>query len=582
MYQSLLVLSLICFSSANFVKLRSNAGMFYDTMAGVPRSDEEFWLRLDINQGLSWTLDSSYYSCNGSNVSSSLCFNSARNVYDASNSPTADFVDVYANTTVNNTDEASAERVNLTNNLFADGVYMEDNFYVTLNNRARMTATDLKFLNAHNSSAAVGSLALGSYTSQDVPTFLQRLQSGGLIESNSFSLALNEIDSSYGELYLGTINSTKYVEPLVEFDFIPVSDPNGVFGFDWEDTFPTVPISGLSMSSNDKQRTVFFPNDWNNTVLTGTYPLPMMLDSRNIFIHLPFSSIIHIAVQLNALYLDTLQKWAVNCSVGQLDATLNFHMGNLTVHAPIKELIYPAYQGDKRLSFANGEDVCILAMAPDVYIGYPLLGTPFLRNAVVAVNHDSKKVAVANLNRDSIPPSSNVSVSESMGVYVPPPVSTSRTSERPSTLDESSTANFDKREESDVSSSSVTNSNSRNSSTITSSGTQTEQTSGIATIETDSIPGALGNNLTDYSTLTLTIYTNSEVDELNPNIATASISNGSIYSEPYPFSGTAVAESFSASPSQAEGSNSSSSGSSLVLCFFTSLASLLTVSCLLL
>jgi len=201
---------------------------------------------------------------------------------------------------------------------------------------------------------------------------------------------------------------------------------------------------------------------------------------------------------------------------------------------------------------------------------------------VVAVNHDSKKVAVANLNRDSIPPASNVSVSESMGVYVPPPVSTSRTSERPSTLDETSTANFDKREESAISSSSVTNSSSRNSSTITSSGTQTEQTSGIATIETDSIPGALGNNLTDYSTLTLTIYTNSEVDELNPNIATAFISNGSIYSEPYPFSGTAVAESFSASPSQAEGSNSSSSGSSLVLCFFTSLASLLTVSCLLL
>ncbi|GME85218.1 unnamed protein product [Ambrosiozyma monospora] len=265
--------------------------------------------------------------------------------------------------------------------------------------------TDFLFIGANGSNVPIGSLGIGTPINGGT-NLISRFVEGNYISSNSYSLRLTRNDGD-ALLVLGGINKNHYTGNLTMFDFIPVYDPtykfvsesaNGI-----SNAFPVLPITRFGVTSNQSGASVLFNNEYSDTTThTGTYPKPAVLDSRTYFNYIPYSTLIEIAIELNAYYVDSYGSWLVDCTIAE-SGTIDMYFGDLEINIPISELLMPATDDNgTQLTFENGNGACILRCLPDYNLGYSLLGTPFLNNVFLAVDHEGRQLAIANLNRTDI------------------------------------------------------------------------------------------------------------------------------------------------------------------------------------
>lgn len=268
------------------------------------------------------------------------------------------------------------------NYIYIEGRALQDDFHFL---NQSLSVPHMNFILANYSNVLAGGLglALGGMANN----FLQSLVDNQEINSTSYSLYLGRMDSPSMELHLGGIDTSKIKGDFVEFDFIPYIDESGASVND----VPIVPLTGVSVTSGGTGLSAEL-GSFDNAV-------PALLDSRTYFSYLPYDVVIDLALQMNAFYSSTLQRWLVDCSIGYLAATVDFKFGNLTVHIPLSELIYLLYDDDNNLlTFqSSGASLCFISVLPQEYEGLVLLGTPFLRNIYLAVDLESRKLAMSEL-----------------------------------------------------------------------------------------------------------------------------------------------------------------------------------------
>ncbi|QPG73978.1 hypothetical protein FOA43_001294 [Brettanomyces nanus] len=254
------------------------------------------------------------------------------------------------------------------------------------------------FIYANASDVGTGGLGVGLGTEDSLDSnFLNNFVRAGVINSNSYSLSLNPSNETYAELILGGISTDKYNGELCNFPFIPVKDESGSMitsNGGISNSLPVVPISGFGVTSNTNGNSLLFSSTYDDQVNQNSYPKPALLDSRTYYNYVPFSTLIEIAVELNAYYAESFGAWLVDCSAG-LSGTLDVYMGNTSINMNISNLLYPAHDDNETsLFFSNGDQACFLALLPDYLVGYSILGTPFLRHAYLAVDNDGKQLAL--------------------------------------------------------------------------------------------------------------------------------------------------------------------------------------------
>lgn len=250
-----------------------------------------------------------------------------------------------------------------------------------------LTVNEINFINANDSRVPMGGLGLSSKfddSNNDYNTnFLDILKDQHVINSSSFSLYHK--DDSSADLMLGGVNQDYYVGDFVVFDKQPYWDnrENKLVN-----DYPILPLSSL-MVSNARGQTAYISTS-NNTE-------PVLIDTRSSYNYLPYSMVVALAVQLNAFYSNDIDVWLLKCSITNLNATIGFQFGNVTVNVPIDEMINPAYtnSGNETLVFDDGEDACLLLVTPNYYFGYSVLGSPFFKSAYIAVDNEANKIAIA-------------------------------------------------------------------------------------------------------------------------------------------------------------------------------------------
>ncbi|KAH3663644.1 hypothetical protein OGAPHI_005045 [Ogataea philodendri] len=260
----------------------------------------------------------------------------------------------------------------------------------------------IPFIWANESYVQVGSLGLSRTVQSGYNNFLTYFKDNEFIKSNSYSLAPAGTNDSTPLLIAGGLSTSNFQGDMYQFDFIPVQDDSGesILGdTTWSDSLPVIPLSGLGVTSSSGNA-VRFSNDFTEQNSSGSYPIPAMLDSRITYNFIPYSTLISLALELNAYYAESLGSWLVECDVASA-GTIDFYFGNLTLNIPIDMVLDVQRNEDgSTLTFENGNDACALNFLPSEYLGYSLLGTPFINSVHLAVNNDNRTIALAQPAED--------------------------------------------------------------------------------------------------------------------------------------------------------------------------------------
>lgn len=237
----------------------------------------------------------------------------------------------------------------------------------------------------------------------DAFSILNVLYSAGVIASPSYSLWLGngshfsddnkfpstELNDYYGEVLFGAVDSSFIDGKFIAYDMIPYADIDDKFT---TSGYPIVPLGPIYIISNTGKTL---------NMTTKEYCEPVLLDAQYSLSRLPASFIVQVAIQLEAMYVGSLDRWVVPCSLVEHDVNFNFYIGDLPITIPLEDFLIPVgnVSTNKFLHFSENEDACYLAMYPNTDIGYNILGFAFLKNIHLAVDFNASVVAVGQANR---------------------------------------------------------------------------------------------------------------------------------------------------------------------------------------
>ncbi|ODQ44295.1 hypothetical protein PICMEDRAFT_13502 [Pichia membranifaciens NRRL Y-2026] len=350
-------------------------------------------------------------------------------VYDLLESAYAAFIDIYTSLEVSVDDATSYLKVYLSD-ILVSGVWAVDNFIMSFKSPKLETLefSNVPFVYANFSNVGVGSLAVGISQSENgfKNNFISNFVINGLIGSNSYSLALGANNSTYPQLILGGVDkSLIFNDPdsqdnssskMALFDFIPVQDESGMYISEnggLSTTVPAFPIYSWGVTSSSSGQSITFSPSYNDRTRIANYPKPALLDSRHNYNFIPYSTLVELAIELNAYYSSDLGIWLADCSVGDT-GTIDMYLGNYTVHMAISNFLNPALVNNTNLVFSSGDPACYLTFLPDYYLGYSLMGTPLLKNIYLAIDNENRQLGISQL-QDQLKDTEN---SSSQGTHV--------------------------------------------------------------------------------------------------------------------------------------------------------------------
>ncbi|OAL20799.1 hypothetical protein AYO20_11471 [Fonsecaea nubica] len=246
-----------------------------------------------------------------------------------------------------------------------------------------VTLTDFQFGIGETSSSQQGVLGIG-YMANEVqvqragldpyPNLPEALVRGGHIASNAYSLWLNDLDASTGEILFGGVNTAKYEGELAT---IPIIPSNGVYAQ------LTIALTGLVSSGNDLSS-------------SSSLPTAVLLDSGATLSYLPNDITQDIYNQVQAVYQSDIGAAYAPCSLSSSTATIDFTFSGQTIRVPFDELFLDAGTNNfgQPLTFENGEEACLFGIAP-AQNSLAVLGDTFLRSAYVVYDLANNEISLA-------------------------------------------------------------------------------------------------------------------------------------------------------------------------------------------
>ncbi|KAI9766814.1 MAG: hypothetical protein M1840_006289 [Geoglossum simile] len=343
---------------------------FANVTMGTPPQN----LRLHIDTGSSdlWTNSAQSKLCKSSK--GTLC--AASGVYNANSSSTYKHV-------------SSDFNISYVDGSAAIGDYATDTL-----NIGGVDLNDTQFGIGYLSSSTEGVLGIG-YMSNEVqanrngkeayPNVPQLMVNQKLIQSNAYSLWLDDLDSSTGLVLFGGVNTEKYHGSLSS---LPIARYQG-------QSTPSefiIAMTGL----------VFANENGNNQTITSGSIIPVLLDSGSSLSYLPDDTASDIFKMFDAKYDPDSQAAYVPCSLADSRGTLDFVFTEPIISVPINELVIDAgpRSDGSRPKFQDGTEACIFGIS-NSGDSTNVLGDTFLRSAYVVYDLDNNQISLAQTNFES-------------------------------------------------------------------------------------------------------------------------------------------------------------------------------------
>lgn len=257
----------------------------------------------------------------------------------------------------------------------ASGDYATDTFYF-----GGKTIQNMQFGIGYTSSSpegilgigyAINEVAVGRAGLQPYPNLPQKLVNDGQINSNAYSLWLNDLDASTGSILFGGVDSDKYHGELQTLPIIPEQGEYAEFI-----------IALTAMGQNGQNGSIF--NQSNVAVL---------LDSGSSLMYLPDNVVRSLYRTFDAQYDSTQGAAFVDCNLANKQGTLDFSFSGVTIQVPYNELVIVA-------AVSRGRPVCILGIGP-AGNSVSVLGDTFLRSAYVVYDLANNQISLAPTNFNS-------------------------------------------------------------------------------------------------------------------------------------------------------------------------------------
>jgi hypothetical protein len=298
---------------------------------------------------------------------SSLCRGQERpcagsGTYDANSSSTYEFVNNDFN-------------ISYVDGSGAAGDYAKDTF-----NFGGKSIEGLQFGIGYTSSSPEGILGIG-YTLNEVqvnraggkayPNLPQLLADNGDINSNAYSLWLNDLDASTGNILFGGVDTKKYTGSL---STLPVVPSRGIY-YEF-----IIALTGLGQNGNP-------------TSIFSNQAIPVLLDSGSSLMYLPDDVTTSLYNAFDAQYDQSQGAAFVDCGLANQEGSLDFEFSGVHISVPLNELVIVAgYRGSEPICFLGigpaGDSVCVL-------------GDTFLRSAYVVYDLDNNEISLAQTNFNS-------------------------------------------------------------------------------------------------------------------------------------------------------------------------------------
>ncbi|MCJ1276919.1 hypothetical protein MMC21_004726 [Puttea exsequens] len=283
----------------------------------------------------------------------------------------------------------------------ATGDYATDNVGI-----GGVTVNDLQFGIGYDSTTPEGILGIGYIANEaQVNTagmrsyynLPQAMVDQNLIQSNAYSLWLNDLDANTGSVLFGGVDTAKYTGSL---ESVPVQR---VFS-QYTQFFITV----SSMSINDNGE---------STNMTADLPTAVILDSGSSLTYLPDDLTSQIYNTFNIQFSEAVGAGICPCSLANEKITIDFRFTSPTVSVPINELVIdpeasntenredPQDDGDDNIDGSdnrppgdsggrNQQSLCIFGIAP-AQGSTSVLGDTFLRSAYVVYDLENNEISLA-------------------------------------------------------------------------------------------------------------------------------------------------------------------------------------------
>ena len=254
----------------------------------------------------------------------------------------------------------------------ASGDYVKDTFRF-----GGQTIRELQFGIGYTSSSPEGILGIG-YTINEVAVgraglepyanLPQKLVDDGTINSNAYSLWLNDLDASTGSILFGGVDTDKYHGELQTLPIIQEQDTYAEF---------IIVLTGMGQNGQ-------------NSSLFSNQNVPVLLDSGSSLMYLPDNVVNSIYQQYRAQYDSSAGAAYVDCSLGNQQGSLEFDFSGVRISVPLNELVILA-------AVSRGQSVCILGIAP-AGNSISVLGDTFLRSAYVVYDLENNEISLAQTN----------------------------------------------------------------------------------------------------------------------------------------------------------------------------------------
>lgn len=241
----------------------------------------------------------------------------------------------------------------------ADGYYFKDQFSfggIGLSQLQMGLAT--KAQNLGN-----GILGLNGNQGQVYRILPQVMKDQGWTQTSAFSIYLNDVRSSEGNLLFGGYDSAKFTGPLVTMPW-------------------NLAVTGLSLNDNGKA----------TTLNSAAFPMQAFIDTGAGNVGIPPDIWTPIASRFKVKC-----NGQVACSINQQPGSLDFTLGGsngVTIKMPFSQLTIPIYNNDGSVYTVNGVPTCQFSLQQGS-MGGNFLGDPFLRNAYTVWDSDRQQVAMA-------------------------------------------------------------------------------------------------------------------------------------------------------------------------------------------
>jgi hypothetical protein len=257
----------------------------------------------------------------------------------------------------------------------ASGDYVSDTFTI-----GGTSLEKLQFGIGYTSSSSEGILGIG-YQINEVQVgragkaaynnLPAQLVADGVIQSNAFSLWLNDLDASTGSILFGGIDTEKFEGKLAT---LPIQKESGYFA-EFLITLTEVNLG--------------------NTVIAENQAQAVLLDSGSSLTYLPDAMTEAIYEQVSAQYSAQDGAAFVPCSLASNTTTLDFTFSSPTISIPMDELVIPATSANGRpLVEADGTKICLFGIAP-AGSSTAVLGDTFIRSAYLVYDLANNEISIA-------------------------------------------------------------------------------------------------------------------------------------------------------------------------------------------